>query len=162
MPTNDGRIRAIQERLAQTTSGPWCAGDDESTLHRGSIYSSDARGSIVARCSGFQYTRRPQAEIDANAAFIAHARDDIPYLLEELGRLSAEQTRLKEVLRRILAGPAGCPFCDSGKLRNPQKDHDEDCGFALAATLVASEIPNMADRDTGADSEQASPSAWRE
>lgn len=42
--------------------------------------------------------------------------------------------RFKEIEaagRRILAEPFGCPFCDSGKLRNPAKNHLEDCGFAM-------------------------------
>lgn len=37
-----------------------------------------------------------------------------------------------KALRLIIADPYGCRFCDSGKLRNPSKDHDEACGFAMA------------------------------
>lgn len=39
-------------------------------------------------------------------------------------------------LRAILADPYGCPFCDSGKLRNPTKEHDEACGYCLAAEAL--------------------------
>lgn len=38
----------------------------------------------------------------------------------------------ERALRAILADPHGCRFCDSGKLRNPEKDHDETCGYKLA------------------------------
>lgn len=37
----------------------------------------------------------------------------------------------------VVDEPHGCVFCDSGKLRNPAKPHEEDCGFALAAGVVA-------------------------
>ena len=40
--------------------------------------------------------------------------------------------RLEAALRAILAEPYGCPFCDSGKLRNPTKGHTDKCGFGLA------------------------------
>lgn len=46
--------------------------------------------------------------------------------------LYAENLRLRAALRAVLAKPYGCPFCDSGKLRNPCKEHDVDCGFEMA------------------------------
>jgi hypothetical protein len=45
---------------------------------------------------------------------------------------------LETALRAILAEPYGCRFCDSGVLRNPQKGHDADCGFFLAASALQS------------------------
>jgi CelD/BcsL family acetyltransferase involved in cellulose biosynthesis len=45
--------------------------------------------------------------------------------------------QLEEVMRLILAEPYGCPMCDSGKLRNPAKEHWDCCGFAWAASLLA-------------------------
>ena len=42
---------------------------------------------------------------------------------------------LKAALDAILAEPHGCVFCDSGKLRNPEKDHDPTCGFAMARAI---------------------------
>lgn len=38
---------------------------------------------------------------------------------------------LVEASKRVLAEPYGCRFCDSGKLRNPTKGHDDDCGFLM-------------------------------
>jgi len=49
----------------------------------------------------------------------------------------AERTELRAALNALLASPAGCVFCDFGKLRTPTKDHDDDCGFAMASKLVA-------------------------
>jgi hypothetical protein len=47
------------------------------------------------------------------------------------------QARHDAALRAIVAEPFGCVFCDSGKLRNPAKPHEDDCGFAMAAALVS-------------------------
>lgn len=38
-----------------------------------------------------------------------------------------------EVIAAILRDPHGCRFCDSGKLRSPDKDHDATCGYKMAA-----------------------------
>lgn len=43
---------------------------------------------------------------------------------------------LAEALKALLREPYGCPFCDSGMLRNPRKVHLPDCGYALAATAL--------------------------
>lgn len=51
--------------------------------------------------------------------------------------LGQEDRSLRAALERILAEPYGCSFCDSGKLRNPVKPHEEDCGFAMAAAALA-------------------------
>ena len=53
-------------------------------------------------------------------------------LPETFRRWADEITRLRAALDLILAEPHGCVFCDSGKLRNPNKDHDDNCGFAAA------------------------------
>lgn len=50
-----------------------------------------------------------------------------------------DYNRALVALKAILADPYGCPFCDSGKLRNPAKPHDEDCGFALARAALSSD-----------------------
>lgn len=43
--------------------------------------------------------------------------------------------KIETAVRAIMAEPHGCVFCDSGKLRNPKKQHDPMCGFGLAASL---------------------------
>ncbi len=55
--------------------------------------------------------------------------------LAAVGAGAAELPALT-ALRAILAEPYGCVFCDSGKLRNPAKPHEADCGFELARIAV--------------------------
>jgi hypothetical protein len=50
--------------------------------------------------------------------------------------------KVKAALTRILAEPYGCAFCDSGKLRNLNKDHDYDCGYAMARAVLGKEKDN--------------------
>lgn len=39
---------------------------------------------------------------------------------------------LAAALERLLAEPHGCRFCDSGTLRRPGREHDRECGYAMA------------------------------
>jgi ribosomal protein L37AE/L43A len=48
---------------------------------------------------------------------------------------------LVEAAKAIKSDPHGCPFCDSGKLRNPEKGHRETCGFALLDAALAASAP---------------------
>lgn len=45
----------------------------------------------------------------------------------------------REALVWILDAPYGCPYCDSGELRNPCKEHDDRCGFQKAKDLIGSQ-----------------------
>lgn len=47
-----------------------------------------------------------------------------------------ELSNAHAVIRTLLADPHGCPFCDSGKLRSPNKGHDPGCGFRMANELL--------------------------
>lgn len=59
------------------------------------------------------------------------------YLHQVLEHVDQTQIKpLESALRAILAEPFGCPFCDSGTLRNPAKGHDAACGFYMAQQLV--------------------------
>jgi hypothetical protein len=51
--------------------------------------------------------------------------------------MSKRQAELQAALEAILAEPYGCCFCDSGKLRNSDKQHDPACGFAMARKALA-------------------------
>ena len=44
---------------------------------------------------------------------------------------------LEYTINQILNEPYGCVFCDSGKLRNFEKPHENDCGFCLAQTVMS-------------------------
>lgn len=59
----------------------------------------------------------------------------------ELSQLTQARTgreiRMLGALAAIIAEPHGCVFCDSGKLRKPDKPHTPDCGFALANEILS-------------------------
>lgn len=50
-----------------------------------------------------------------------------------IGYLNAAE----HALRLILADPHGCAYCDSGKLRNPAKEHDPVCGYFVADQVMS-------------------------
>lgn len=87
----DGQVAAIAARLKAATPGPWHA--EQAPFGGGSecdeVMFTAARGITfrVARC----LLQRP-GQATADAAFIAHAREDIPALL-------AERAALLEMLR---------------------------------------------------------------
>ena len=88
--TND-ELSAIRERAVAATPGPW----EMQPIGRSSFgYELRQRDSL----SVLLYTEGcyvPKQE-EANALFIAHAREDVPALLAEVDRLRAENTLLRE------------------------------------------------------------------
>jgi hypothetical protein len=42
-----------------------------------------------------------------------------------------------EIIKKLLTEPYGCPMCDSGKLRSPEKQHWYDCPYLLANNFLA-------------------------
>jgi len=82
-----------------------------------------------------------QLSPDAREQMIEDAREVMDIVLKVAARRlvqSLEEVHdsnirpLRNALKAIMAEPHGCVFCDSGKLRNPNKDHDPACGYALA------------------------------
>lgn len=76
----------------------------------------------------------------------------------------ARIVELETVLGLILKEPYGCPMCDSGKLRNPEKEHWDACGFAAARRVLqrrtyacgcsaegATPVPDQCPEHAGAD-----------
>lgn len=80
-PIDNARLAAIRERLSKTTPGPWTAEPnyetdcDENPFRFGSW--------VCGAEDGVQVSER--VESIADAEFIAHAPDDIAYLLSLLG-----------------------------------------------------------------------------
>lgn len=49
--------------------------------------------------------------------------------------------RLLDALKAIIDQPYGCRFCDSGKLRDASKSHDDNCAFMLARAAIEPSAP---------------------
>jgi len=48
----------------------------------------------------------------------------------------AQHILAMKALRQIKADPSGCPMCDSGKLRDPDKAHWDTCGYLLMEMVL--------------------------
>ena len=67
--------------------------------------------------------------------------NELNKLLDRAEAAESREAKLREALEAIVKRPDGCPWCDSGVLRNPEKGHGPDCGFAKADALAASPAP---------------------
>lgn len=97
-PLTEERIAEIRGREKVATQGPWG--------NMLALVISGEKDIAVA-----QYSRGvTRDEQRANAAFIAHAREDIPTLLDEVERLRAENERQKEVISFLGDAAKGLVF----------------------------------------------------
>lgn len=97
-PLTEGQIAAIKARAKAATPGPWSV--------KCEILEADECGNATAEMPYVSTNDKAicvlygRGHDDANAhedaAFIAHAREDIPALLAEVERLLAEVARLKD------------------------------------------------------------------
>lgn len=65
-----------------------------------------------------------------DVAAINHQQTQITELRDQLGATIA-------VLEKIQKDPYGCRFCDSGKLRDEKKEHDDWCGYPALNTVLS-------------------------
>lgn len=79
-PLTEEDLAGIKERAEKATPGPWT---NDATFPF-NAYCDDPTGSVVAQCGAFEWVYRPPEVEIANAAFIAHARLDVPRLYEAL------------------------------------------------------------------------------
>lgn len=89
-------LDAIRARADAATPGPWAHGDFDDFMGCGQVFTvhPDLMGGSIAAPSGDCYPRSgydPQADM----AFIANARHDIPALLAEVTALRAELDKAK-------------------------------------------------------------------
>ena len=78
-------IKAIEEREQAATPGPW-----KSIVNGNTVRSYGIVSKIRKICSCI-------STMTKDAEFIAHAREDLPALLAEVKRLTAENERLKKL-----------------------------------------------------------------
>lgn len=82
-----------------------------------------------------------------NAEFFAHARDDVPWLIDQVKQLQAETERLRDLVKGLwtlgrfyVLHPASntveCEFCKRSKQLNGQPFvHDDDCPIGAAEKI---------------------------
>lgn len=108
---SDEELLAIRERADRATQGPWhllsrpwCRDDVvDLTVLAGNI--DPHKGDLVADCQmAYDWTEDeddPRIQERRNADFIAHARTDVPRLLDYIDALKAENARLRAGLVSI-------------------------------------------------------------
>lgn len=123
----DKRLEEIRKRVEAATPGPWevedyrCDGDWRST---GNVWARNKGhyhpGTKVCEvnCHSMSSISDPRdiGEFEGNSAFIAHARDDIPFLLAELAKLQAENATLRRQVEAVTQ--AIQDHAESGNIEN--------------------------------------------
>lgn len=121
-------LAAIRRRVAAATPGPWRVGSEDpkfkDVLHPHELVISHQHGIVE-----LEESRNGAAD----TAFIAHARQDVPALLDEIERLRSlitprEAAALDRLLQAYLATEDGDPGADDlralyGKVRPLDQDH---------------------------------------
>ncbi|MDN5640688.1 MAG: hypothetical protein L0I17_07950 [Actinomycetia bacterium] len=95
---SDERLEQIQARAAAATPGPWEAWDT------GDPPAEDEAQAWIVTPGSLHLATLYAGDPSANATFAAHAREDIPTLLEEIDRLHEEvsgQRSVAEMLARV-------------------------------------------------------------
>jgi hypothetical protein len=113
----DQRIADIRARLEQASKGPWRvaprSSDDEiaNVVSDYEVIPNGARANWIAELDAsldFDSHREDDiAQMVANAEFIAHARQDIPYLLDLLVSLQGQQASIEATVAEIHKGEDG-------------------------------------------------------
>lgn len=110
------RLREIEERSNQATPGPWMLNDLQAHVYTGPGYSDGNRGPYhcIAYCEN-DYDALPEPQEFENAAFIAHARTDVPDLVAEVRRLRTElqeSTTCQDATCATRTPPREAKWCD--------------------------------------------------
>jgi hypothetical protein len=135
--TMDDRLKQIRERAARATPGPWIAHEQQGIVD---VCETD-RTRPVVHWAGFDNGDRNTSDHVANAAFIAHARDDIPWLLDQLADTKASTPAPAKCRcgRALIAnGDDPDPWCEGGV----QSAKACDC-IALATPAPADELNRL-------------------
>ena len=113
-------LNAIRKRSEAATEGPWTTFDDVQYIARRTVYEYDewteSNVDVIADCSHMH-----------DAAFIAHARQDVPALIELVAQKQAEVERLRTQQERLIA-----------ELEKADKFSDE-----LRAELFRQQLPGI-------------------
>lgn len=105
--TTDERLREIREREAKATAGPWNheldVYDDDGCI-QADVFDRDITFLLhidteIAPKGGAEWEKAEASQQAKNAAFIAAARTDIPWLLSQVDALRRELTTANQALR---------------------------------------------------------------
>lgn len=113
-PLTEERIAEIRSRLHGVSLGEWSHG-----------YNLDVKCNAIT-CEGrhlFWFVHPYPLKNDKNMEFVAHARQDMNALLDEVERLRAENERQKEVIS-FLGDAAKGLVCDEVERRKCEQQED--------------------------------------
>ena len=110
-----------------------------------SLLRSAVSDGVAAAVAGTHPTYEAMA---AHMDGLARDRLTDPRALEILARVPAAPTGAEREALKVIAGflasPYGCAFCDSGKLRSPDREdrqHDEECPYLRGVNLLNLRAP---------------------
>jgi len=95
----DKDLAAIRERCDAATQGPWQMNEEDQTV----VETCTGKEFIVA-----DFSMDGWDETLLDAAFIAHARTDIPALLDEIARLTKERDALLDFAKKAATDYTEC------------------------------------------------------
>lgn len=129
------RIEEIWQRLDKATRGPWQA-DSDGFGTRGVFFDEDIQKPVCL------FMRKRDAK------FVAHARDDIAFLLAEVERLSAEHSTAEQAVSDAQVEAAAREAAERRFVKIDGRGNDcldkmLDCtkqGFVLGALWQATEV----------------------
>lgn len=109
-PLTEQQLADIAARTQAATNGPWCT--DSWEIYQGTEYEPGISQWIGETCRG---TSSPEQD-RADAEFVAHARTDVPALLDEVRRLRARRLTESEydAAWHAVEGAAGEEGADPG------------------------------------------------
>lgn len=90
------------------------------------------REEIAAHDAKDAHIERQAEDIRLKDEALRHANGRIRELVQKATEKNALIEKLRAAVKALQAEPHGCPFCHSGKIINPGKAHDDDCGYRLA------------------------------
>jgi hypothetical protein len=99
------RLEAIRARAKAATRGPWnCyTGETDHRYVQQRSWRGDNKSSAVSVCSiNGPCIMVPNPQPQANQEFIAHAREDVPWLLEQLRRQKAIDSACEDITTDFL------------------------------------------------------------
>lgn len=110
MTEREQRLREIEARVEAVTPGPWKSGHYAPTEQVSVYYDQIDEGqSCIARTT-YTILDGPEQSI-SDMKFVAHARQDVPWLLAEVRRLEKANLALSRSIS--VAGCSVCPVAES-------------------------------------------------